>query len=398
MLNSDMYRLGSAPSAIRELFEYGKKLRIERGSENVFDFSLGNPSTPPPKSVLDAMETILKQTEPCALHGYSSAQGDALVRKAISDDLAKRYGAKISPDKIYMTCGAAASLCITIRALVCGENNEFIAQAPFFPEYRVFVEGVGAKVVEVECRRSDFHPDVTAIANAITERTAAIIVNSPNNPTGAVYTADEISEIADVLNAAAEKYGHPIYLIADEPYRELVYGGAVVPFIPSLYKNTVVCYSFSKSLSIPGERIGYVLVPRDMQDKVAVYDAIAGAARSFGYVCAPSLLQKMLPAVLGMTADITVYDGNRQVLYTELTRLGFDMIAPDGAFYMFMKSPIPDAGEFCEAAKRHDLLLVPSDSFGIGGYVRISYCVDSEMIKRSLPAFAALAAEYRQGD
>ena len=319
------------------------------------------------------------------------------MRRAVAEYVTKTHGYPVDAADLYMTVGAAAALTSTLGALV-GRGEEVILLSPYFPEYRVFVEGVGATVVEAECRRSDFHPDVTAIANAITERTAAIIVNSPNNPTGAVYTEGEISEIADVLTAAAEKYGHPIYLIADEPYRELVYGGAVVPFIPSLYKNTVVCYSFSKSLSIPGERIGYVLVPRDMEDKVAVYDAIAGAARSFGYVCAPSLLQKMLPAVLGMTADITVYDGNRRVLYTELTRLGFDMIAPDGAFYMFMKSPIPDAGEFCEAAKRHDLLLVPSDSFGTKGYVRISYCVDSEMIKRSLPAFAALAAEYRQGD
>lgn len=397
MINERMRELGARRSAIREIFEYGLKRKAEVGAENVFDFSLGNPSVPAPDAVNEELRRLIDGLPPVSLHGYTSAGGDLSVRRAVAEYVTKTHGYPAQAADLYMTVGAAAALTSTLGALV-GRGEEVILLSPYFPEYRVFVEGVGAKVVEVECRRSDFHPDVTAITNAITERTAAIIVNSPNNPTGAVYTAGEISEIADVLTAAAEKYGHPIYLIADEPYRELVYGGAVVPFIPSLYKNTVVCYSFSKSLSIPGERIGYVLVPRDMEDKVAVYDAIAGAARSFGYVCAPSLLQKMLPAVLGMTADITVYDGNRQALYTELTRLGFDMIAPDGAFYMFMKSPIPDAGEFCEAAKRHDLLLVPSDSFGTKGYVRISYCVDSEMIKRSLPAFAALAAEYRQGD
>ena len=397
MINERMRELGAHRSAIREIFEYGLKRKAEVGAENVFDFSLGNPSVPAPDAVNEELRRLIDSLPSVSLHGYTSAGGDLSVRRAVAEYVTKTQGYPVDAADLYMTVGAAAALTSTLGALV-GRGEEVILLSPYFPEYRVFVEGVGAKVVEVECRRSDFHPDVTAIANAITERTAAIIVNSPNNPTGAVYTAGEISEIADVLTAAAEKYGHPIYLIADEPYRELVYGGAVVPFVPSLYKNTVVCYSFSKSLSIPGERIGYVLVPRDMEDKVAVYDAIAGAARSFGYVCAPSLLQKMLPAVLGMTADITVYDGNRRVLYTELTRLGFDMIAPDGAFYMFMKSPIPDAGEFCEAAKRHDLLLVPSDSFGTKGYVRISYCVDSEMIKRSLPAFAALAAEYRQGD
>ena len=397
MINERMRELGAHRSAIREIFEYGLKRKAEVGAENVFDFSLGNPSVPAPNAVNEELRRLIDELPSVSLHGYTSAGGDLSVRLAVAEYVTKTQGYPAQAADLYMTVGAAAALTSTLGALV-GRGEEVILLSPYFPEYRVFVEGVGAKVVEVECRRSDFHPDVTAIANAITERTAAIIVNSPNNPTGAVYTAGEISEIADVLTAAAEKYGHPIYLIADEPYRELVYGGAVVPFIPSLYKNTVVCYSFSKSLSIPGERIGYVLVPRDMEDKVAVYDAIAGAARSFGYVCAPSLLQKMLPAVLGTTADITVYDGNRRVLYTELTRLGFDVIAPDGAFYMFMKSPIPDAGEFCEAAKRHDLLLVPSDSFGTKGYVRISYCVDSEMIKRSLPAFAALAAEYRQGD
>ena len=397
MINERMRELGAHRSAIREIFEYGLKRKAEVGAENVFDFSLGNPSVPAPDAVNEELRRLIDGLPSVSLHGYTSAGGDLSVRRAVAEYVTKTQGYPAQAADLYMTVGAAAALTSTLGALV-GRGEEVILLSPYFPEYRVFVEGVGAKVVEAECRKSDFHPDVTAIANAITERTAAIIVNSPNNPTGAVYTAGEISEIADVLTAAAEKYGHPIYLIADEPYRELVYGGAVVPFIPSLYKNTVVCYSFSKSLSIPGERIGYVLVPRDMEDKVAVYDAIAGAARSFGYVCAPSLLQKMLPAVLGMTADITVYDGNRRVLYTELTRLGFDMIAPDGAFYMFMRSPIPDAGEFCEAAKRHDLLLVPSDSFGTKGYVRISYCVDSEMIKRSLPAFAALAAEYRQGD
>ena len=397
MINERMRELGARRSAIREIFEYGLKRKAEIGAERVFDFSLGNPSVPAPDAVNCELRRLIDGLPSVSLHGYTSAGGDLSVRQAVAEYITATQGYPVTAGDLYMTVGAAAALTSTLGALV-GRGEEVILLSPYFPEYRVFAEGVGATVLEVECRRSDFHPDAAAIAAAITEKTAAIIINSPNNPTGAVYTEDEIREIAKVLTDAEKKYGHPIYLIADEPYRELVYGGAVVPFIPKLYGNTVVCYSFSKSLSIPGERIGYVLVPRDMDDKVAVYDAIAGAARSFGYVCAPSLLQKMLPGVLGLTADIAVYDENRRVLYAELTRLGFEMIAPDGAFYMFMKSPVEDAGEFCEAAKRHDLLLVPSDSFGIGGYVRISYCVDLEMIKRSLPAFAALAAEYRQGE
>lgn len=397
MINEKKRELGARRSAIREIFEYGLKRKAEIGAENVFDFSLGNPSVPAPDEVNNELRRLIDGLPSVALHGYTSAGGDLSVRRAVAEYITKTQGYPALAGDLYMTVGAAAALTSTLGALV-SEGEEVMLLSPYFPEYRVFAESVGATVVEVECRKSDFHPDVVAIAGAITEKTAAIIINSPNNPTGAVYTEEEIKEIAAVLTAAAEKYGHPIYLIADEPYRELVYGDAVVPFIPKLYKNTVVCYSFSKSLSIPGERIGYVLVPRDMEDKTAVYDAVAGAARSFGYVCAPSLLQKMLPGVLGLTSDIAVYDENRRVLYSELTRLGFDMIAPDGAFYMFMKSPIPDANEFCEAAKKHELLLVPSDSFGVKGYVRISYCVNLGMIKRSLPAFAALAAEYRQGE
>ena len=392
MINDRMRRLGANRSAIRDLFEYGLKRKAEIGADKVFDFSLGNPSVPAPEAVNHELVRLIREVPATALHGYTSAQGDASVRCAVAEYLTKTHGFAVGADELYMTVGAAAALTCTLHALV-GKGEEVILLSPYFPEYKVFVEGTGASVVEVACDPVSFHPVRESIAAAINERTAAIIVNTPNNPTGAVYGEESIKGIAEVLTAAEEKYGHPIYLIADEPYRELVYGDATVPFIPKYYHNTVLCYSFSKSLSIPGERIGYVLVPSRVTDRVAVYQAVCGAGRSLGYVCAPSLLQKMLPAVLGMTSDVSVYDENRRLLYSALTEYGFTVVKPDGAFYMFVKSPMPDAVEFCEMAKKYELLLVPSDSFGCGGYVRISYCVATEMIKNALPAFKLLAED-----
>ena len=393
MINERMRGLGAKRSAIRDIFEYGLKRKAEIGEDAVFDFSLGNPSVPPPSEVNAELSRLIGSLPSVSLHGYTSAAGDLSVREKIAQHLSARHTFPISAGDLYMTVGAAAALTCTLNAL-SGEGEEVILLSPYFPEYRVFVEGAGATVVEVPCRKSDFHPDPLAIKNAINEKTAAVIINSPNNPTGAVYTEDEIREIAEMLSNAQEEYGHPIYLVADEPYRELVFGERDVPFIPKYYKNTIVCYSFSKSLSIPGERIGYALVPQGVSDRVDVYCAIAGAGRSLGYVCAPSLLQKILPAVLGLTADVSVYDENRRLLYSALSEMGFSVVPPDGAFYMFVKSPIESAVEFCEAAKKYELLLVPSDSFGVSGYVRISYCVDTNMIKRAIPAFKKLAEEF----
>ncbi len=386
MINSEMYRLGSAPSSIRELFEYGKKLKKEIGDENVFDFSLGNPSTPPPQAVLSEMGKILAESDPCSLHGYSSAQGDAATRKAIADDLAVRYGAKISPDKIYMTCGAAASLCITVRALVSGENNEFIVQAPFFPEYRVFTENNGGKLLVADADTENFELNIPEIKKLINEKTQGVIINSPNNPSGVIYSERSLSELASLLRAKSKEYGHPIYIISDEPYRELTYGKSV-PYIPDIYSDTVICYSYSKSLSLPGERIGYIALPDGVSDIDELYFAICGAGRSLGYVCAPTFMQKVVASCTGQVSDLTVYRKNRDNLYAALTVMGYSCVVPDGAFYLFVKAPGGDAVKFSEKAKELGLLLVPGDGFGCSGYLRISYCVSEETVRRSLPAF-----------
>ncbi len=393
MINGKMRALGARRSAIRELFEYGQARRAEIGEDNVYDFSLGNPSVPAPDEVGSQIARLVSELDPVSLHGYTSAQGAGEVREAIAEHLTRLHGYECSADELYMTAGAAAALTSVLSAVVC-PGEEVILLSPYFPEYKVFVEGCGGVVREVACDPTLFHPDTDAIRKAIGERTAAIIVNSPNNPTGAVYTEGDILLLAELLKDAEKRYGKSIYLIADEPYRELVRADVSVPFIPKFYHNTVVCYSFSKSLSIPGERIGYVLVPKDVDEQAEVYQAVCGAGRSLGYVCAPSLLQRVLPACLGLTSDLSVYDRNRQLLTEALTSYGFTVVPPDGAFYLFMKAPIPSATEFCEAAKDEELLLVPSDSFGCEGYVRISYCVRTEMIERALPAFKRLAERY----
>ena len=390
MINDRLRGLGAQRSEIRELFEYGKRRKAEIGEENVFDFSLGNPSVPCPDKVNETMIDLLRTEESVKLHGYTSAQGDYGVRSAIADHITKSHGFDISADDLYMTVGAAAALTCSLSAILTG-GEEVILLAPYFPEYKVFVESAGGKTVEVKCNCDTFEPDADAIRNAISEKTAAIIINSPNNPTGAVFSENSIKAIADVLRDAEVKFDKDIYLIADEPYRELVYDGLSVPFIPQYYNNTIVCYSYSKSLSIPGERIGYCLVSPKAKNKNAVYQAVMGAGRALGYVCAPALLQRMIPYCLTMTSDIAVYNENRQLLLTKLTEYGFDVVKPSGAFYLFLKSPIEDARAFSEIAKRHELLLVPSDSFGYPGYLRISYCVKTEEIKRSLPAFRNLA-------
>ena len=392
MVNERMYRLGAARSEIRELFEYGKKRKAEIGEDNVYDFSLGNPSVPCPDEVNAALIGLIQNRDCVSLHGYTSAQGDAAVREAIADHLTELHDFAVSKDDLYLTVGAAAALTCTLNATVC-PGEEVILFAPYFPEYKVFVESTGASVKVIGFNPETFEPNIESLSGAITEKTAAIIVNSPNNPSGAVYSEGCIKQIAELLNAKSKELGRDIYLIADEPYRELVYDGAKVPFIPSYYGNTIVCYSYSKSLSIPGERIGYCLVSRGVSEHDRVYLAICGAGRSLGYVCAPSLLQKVIPYCLNLTSDIAVYDKNRQLLLTKLTEYGYKTVKPQGAFYLFVKSPIEDARAFSEIAKRYEILIVAGDSFGCPGYVRISYCVKTEQIERAIPAFKKMA-EY----
>lgn len=393
MLNEKMVGLGYRRSVIREIFEYGKKRKAEIGEENVFDFSLGNPSVPTPAAVTAALERIIKETDPVRLHGYTSAQGDMAVRAKIAESIEKRFGFPVNKDLIYMTCGAAASLTVTLNALI-NSGDEVIIPAPFFPEYRVFAENAGAHVVTVLCREPDFQLDIKAIENAVTEKTKAIIINSPNNPTGAVFSPDTIKALSDMLDKKQAEYGTDIYIIADEPYRELSYG-AEVPYIPKYYANTVVCYSYSKSLSLPGERIGYIFIPESAKDSKKLYAAVCGAGRALGFVCAPSLMQYTVAECTDVLPDVSAYKKNRDLLLGALTDYGYEAVPPDGAFYLFVKSPEPDANAFCERAKKYELLLVPSDDFGCGGYVRISYCVTAEQIEKSLPAFKALIEEYK---
>lgn len=388
MLSQRNLALGRRRSSIRELFEYGRRRKAEIGEENVFDFSIGNPSVPTPEHVGSVMRRLIDECDPVQLHGYTSAAGDAGVRAAVADNLNRRFGGSVSPDLIYMTCGAAASLTITLSAIMC-EGDEVIVLTPCFPEYRVFIESAGGRVVEVPCD-GDLQPDIGAMAAALTDRTKAVIINSPNNPTGAVYTRERLEGLADLLGSRK----NPIYLISDEPYRELTYGEAEVPFVPSFYRRTVICYSFSKSLSLPGERIGYICVSPEMDEARDLFDAVCGARRSLGFVCAPSLLQRTVAECLDDTADINVYRRNRDRLYTALTDMGYSAVHPDGAFYLFLKALEDDAVAFCERAKRHELLLVPSDDFGCRGYARVSYCVTPEQIERALPAFEALYNEY----
>ena len=394
MYNEKMHALGSHRSVIREIFEYSKKRAAEIGEENVFDFSLGNPSVEPPRAVTEALIDLLQNSAPMALHGYTSAQGDASVRRAIADQTLRDHGFALSPDLIYMTCGAAASLTISLRALL-SEGDEVVLLAPFFTEYRVFVENAGGVPVVSSPRRPDLQIDIDDLARRITSRTRAIIVNSPNNPSGVIYTEETLRALCALLRERSAANGAPIYLIADEPYRALVYENVTGPYLMSYYENTIVCYSWSKALSLPGDRIGYIAVSPDATDAKDVYAAVCGAGRSLGFVCAPSLFQHLITRTINVCVDMTPYRENRDLLYNALTSYGYECVRPDGAFYLFVKTPTEDASAFCERAKRHELLLVPCDDFGVSGYVRIAYCVPRTRIERALPAFKALFDEYK---
>ena len=394
MYNNDMYKLGVKGSDIRELFEYGKKKKQIIGDDNVYDFSIGNPSVPSPKIVNDTLKELIDTTPSTILHGYTSASGDNFVKEKIAEYINSKYNANVNSSLIYMTCGAAASLSITFRALL-NKGDEVIVIAPYFPEYKVFVENAFGKVVIVNSEIPSFLPNFEELERSISEKTKAIIINSPNNPTGVVYNDKIISKLSEILIKKEEEFKKNIYLISDEPYRELVYGDIYVPYITNYYHNSIVCYSFSKSLSLPGERIGYILVSPKLQNASEIYKCICGAGRSMGFVCAPALFQYIIPKCLGYTSDITIYEENRNILYNELTKYGYELVKPDGAFYIFMKSLDEDAYRFSEKAKEYNLLLVPSDSFGVKGYMRISYCVSQKQIINSLKAFKQLIDNYK---
>ena len=395
MINEEMYGYGSAPSVIREIFEYGKKRAAEIGAENVFDFSIGNPSVPAPETVKEALLKMIGEGDPVQLHGYTSAAGDMGTRKAIADSLNRKYDAGVKPEWIYMTCGAAGALSSCLKAVIAGPEDEIIAFTPFFPEYRVFTKANGGKLVEVESRDGDFQIDIEKLDAKMSPHTQALILNSPNNPSGVIYTEESILALTAYLEKKQEEYGHDIYLISDEPYRELVYDDLKVPYITRYYDNSMVCYSYSKALSLPGERIGFALVNPKMKEGAKMYAAVCGAGRALGYVCAPSLFQFLIRECVDEVADISIYKKNRDLLYDNLTKFGFTCVRPDGAFYLFMKTPEPDAAAFCEKAKEQEILMVPCDGFGTPGYVRISYCVQTEQIERALPAFKRLAESYQ---
>ena len=394
MYTESLVKFGKVRSEIRDLFEYGMKRKAEIGEENVYDFSIGNPSVPAPQCVSDAIKELVDTSDSISLHGYTSAQGDAMVRKTMADHLNKKYGAKISADNIYMTCGAAAALSIVMNACM-QPGDECLVIKPYFPEYGVYIERSGAKVVEVDPEEKTLQIDIENVDKAINENTKAIVINSPNNPSGVVYKKDKIEALCELLKKKEEEYGHPIFIITDEPYRELIYDDIELPYLINYYDNTFSCYSFSKALSMPGERIGYVVVSPNIANYEDAYAAVCGSGRALGYVCAPSLWQKVVAKCVDATADISVYKKNRDLFYNSLTEMGFECVYPDGAFYLFVKAMEEDSRAFSDKCKEHEILVVPADSFGMPGYVRVSYCVETKQIEDALPAFKALAEEYK---
>lgn len=394
MINEAMYEYGNKSSVIRELFAYGLERKKIVGADKVYDFSIGNPSIPAPPEVKQAILELLEEPAE-VLHGYSPAAGDPEVRKTLADSVNRKFDTHYTADNFYMTVGAAASLSISIKALT-NPGDEFITFAPFFPEYEVWVDAAGAKLLVTPADTVGFQIDFEAFERLISPKTRGIIINSPNNPSGVVYSEKTIRRLSEILERKEKEYGTSIYLLTDEPYREIVYDGVTVPFVPKYYRSTLVCYSYSKSLSMPGERIGYVIVPDEADDAKRVMSAVAGAGRALGYVCAPVLFQRVAARCADVPSDVSAYKKNRDLLYNGLTALGYECVRPQGAFYLFVKSPEPDAKAFSERAKKHDVLIVPSDTFGCTGYVRISYCVSDKTILDALPAFEQIMREYQE--
>ncbi len=391
MYNQTAYELGDNSCYIRTLHEYGCARAAQVGWENVYDFSIGNPSNPVPEQVHTVLRDILDNTDPLELHSYTSAIGDVQTRLAIARDLNDRYGCAITPEELFIGCGSSQELCAVFRALAF-PGAEFVAIAPFFPEYAPFVQEAGGILRVVPADIPDFQIDLAGLEALLTPKTAAVIVNSPNNPAGTVYTAQTLQKLGALLARKAEEYGHPVYIVSDEPYRELVYEGVQVPYLPDIYPNTVICYSYSKSLSLPGERIGYVLVPKCARDHEALYTAISGASRGIGHICAPSLWQKVIARCAHLRPDLSTYGENRRMLLAGLTEAGYTVAKPDGAFYLFVKAPGGSSVEFSRRAMEKDLLVVPGDDFGCPEYFRLCYCVSRQTIEKSLPIFRELNA------
>lgn len=392
-LPEELVQMGSKRNIMREIREYGLIRAREVGEENVLDFSLGNPSVSPPARVNELIGELTSGPEAASVHGYTTAQGALEVRQKLAESLTRRFGGPYSAADLYLTMGAAAGLCCCFRALACPED-EFILLAPFFTEYTYFVSGNGGKPVVVPPDYATFQPDFQALEEAMTPHTKAVVVNSPNNPSGVIYGPDTLSFLAELLRRKSEEYGHPIYLISDEPYRELVFKGFFVPWLPDYYDDTLVCYSYSKSLSLPGERIGYILVGENVADRDNLYAAICGAGRVLGYVNAPALFQRVAAECDGLTADLSVYQTNRDLLYHGLTGMGYTCVKPGGTFYLMVKSPEPEAAAFCQRAQRYDLLMAPTDDFACPGWCRIAFCTDTAKVRKALPVFAQLAKEY----
>ena len=394
MINEKCLGYGTAPSLIRELFAYGLEKAKTVGPENVYDYSMGNPSIPAPAKVNESIRSIVGKEDPLKLHGYSLANGIEEVREAIAENLNRRFHCNAKAGELYLTCGCAPALVSVARALTSCPEDEFIITAPYFPEYNQFFTNAGAKLRIIPADTATFQLNFDWIEEALNEHTSAVVINSPNNPSGVVYSEETLRKLGDLLDKACAKYGHPIYIIADEPYRELVYDGVKVPFLPNLYPNTIVCYSWSKSLSLPGERIGYFYVNGRCADAEKVYAAASGAAREIGNVNAPTLIQRTVGLCVDEEPDLETYDKNRTLLYRSLVSYGYECVRPEGAFYLLVKAPGGDAEAFSEKAKREqNLLLVPCTGFGCPGYLRIAYCVSNEMIRRSLPAFQALLCD-----
>lgn len=393
MINEAMYARGAESSKIREIFTYACERKAQIGADKVFDFSLGNPSIPAPEAVRSSIERSLAECAPEELHGYTPAPGLPAARKAVAASLNRRFGTSYSMDDIFMTVGAAASVSCALHALT-SPGDEVIVVSPYFPEYKVWIESCGCTCVEAPAKPYTFRLSVGSIMEAITPRTAAIIVNSPNNPTGSVYSREVLQRLANCLNEVNRSREQPVFLISDEPYRELTYG-AEVPWVPGIYENTVVCYSYSKSLSLPGERVGWVLVPPECFESARVMAAIAGSARALGFVCAPALFQRVVADCVDEPCNVEAYNRNRLLLVNELGEMGYSVVEPEGAFYLWVRALEPDAEAFCERAKRFELLPVPSDSFGVSGWVRVGYCVSYDTIVNSLPAWRALMDSYR---
>lgn len=393
MIADNMKELVKNSSAIRAMFEEGKALAAVYGPENVYDFSLGNPNVPAPKAINEAIRDVLEEEDPVTLHGYMSNTGFEDVRAAIAKSLNAKHGTQFHQNNIIMTVGAAGGLNVILKTLL-NPGEEVVVFAPFFGEYRSYVANFNGALVVVPPNTETFQPNLPEFEKLLTPKTKAVIVNSPNNPTGVIYSEETILALADILRKKQREFGTEIYLISDEPYRELVYTDTPVPYLTNYYENTIVGYSFSKSLSLPGERIGYLVIPSEASDYEQMFDAASVATRVLGFVNAPGLQQKAVARCLNEQTDISYYARNRETLYNGLTELGFSCILPEGAFYLFMKSPVPEETAFCEAAKKYHLLFVPGSSFGCPGFVRIAYCTSYETITASLPKFAELAKEY----